>query len=112
VALVTSLLSGQAASIISTWRSDANFGLLVLLPYVLGFLVGLPLLGIGLWRSGQSPLVAGCVALAGLLLVVAGVLGIKIVFVAAAVALLAGSAMIAFAVPMASVGRPVASVTT
>ncbi len=111
VALVTSPLGSQAASIIGAWRSDPNFGLLVLLPYVLGFLVGLPLLGIGLWRSGHSPLVAGCMALTGLLLVAAGVLGIKMVFIAAAVALMAGSAVLAFATPLARVDRPVAPVT-
>jgi hypothetical protein len=95
VAVITSPLGGQSVD------------MLVLLPYTIGFLIGLPALGIALWRAGVLPLGAGLIALAGVLLVAAGILGVKPLFILAAVALLAGSAWVAF-LPSAGPGKSVA----
>jgi uncharacterized membrane-anchored protein YitT (DUF2179 family) len=56
VAVIASPLGGQSVAMISAWRGDASFGLLVLLPYTIGFLIGLPALAIALWRADVLPL--------------------------------------------------------
>ena len=103
VALVTSALGAQAPAIIGAWRSDPNFFLLVLLPYTLGFLIGLPALGVALWRAGASPVSAILIGLAGVLLVAGGVTGVKLIFITAAAALVTGSALLALAASSAAV---------
>lgn len=97
VAVIASPLGSQSVDVIGAWRGDPNFGLLVLLPYAVGFLIGLPSLAVALLRADVVPLGAGLIALAGVLLAAAGILGVKLLFILAAVTLLAGSAWVAFA---------------
>lgn len=84
-----------ALTAINTWRADSNFGMLVLLPYFVGWLLGPALLAIGLQRSGHRAITAILIGLSGVLLAVNGLIGLKIVFVIAALALLLGTLSLA-----------------